>query len=253
MLRIFTYISSLFFCLMVFPLQAQKTSKVVEIDNTPLLNGVTIQADIASLIGSALLSKETYSSEIGVQVDLKQKFFPILELGYAGANKTSIDNVSFQTKGMFSRLGVDFNLLSPKKDQKPSTNLFLAGLRLGMSSFKYDLNNLVITDNYWGGSEILNYPNTSNIKIWYEIVLGIRVEVVRDLFMGWSVRTKNLINQDVTGQISPWYIPGFGINNGSSWGLNYTIGYKLNIHSKIPIAKTKITPEKKNKSSKTKK
>ena len=250
MLKIYTYISSLIFCFMVFSVQAQKTNKVQKIDSIPLINGVTVQADVASIISSAFTSKETYSSEVAVQVDLKHKYFPILEVGYAGANKISNENITFQTNGMFSRLGVDLNLLTPKKDQKPTTNLFLAGLRLGMSSFKYNFNNFIITDTYWGGSETLNYTNISNTKIWYEIVLGIRVEVVKNIFMGWSVRTKNLLNQDVTGQISPWYIPGYGINNGSSWGLNYTIGYKLNIHSKIPIVKIKPGSEVKKKSSK---
>jgi hypothetical protein len=223
---------------MAFSVQAQKTNKVQEIDNTPLLNGITVQADVGSALSSALSSGVTYSYEAGAQVDLKHKYFPIFEIGVAGANKTSNDNIAFKTNGMFSRLGIDINLLSPKKDQKPTTNLFLAGVRLGVSNFKYSLNNAIITDNYWGGTEILNYSNTPNTKIWYEIVVGVRVEVVKNIFMGWSIRSKNLLNPDVTGQITPWFIPGFGINNGSSWGFNYTIGYKLNIHSKIPIVKT---------------
>src|SRR5665647_3477674 len=70
-------------------------------------NGFTIQADVASLISSSLQKGESYSMEGGVQVNLKNKYFPIIELGLAGANKTSIDNIDFKTNGLFGRLGVD--------------------------------------------------------------------------------------------------------------------------------------------------
>ena len=43
--------------------------------------------------------------------------------------------------------------------------------------------------------------------------------------MGWTIRDKNLISSDVTGEVAPWFIPGFGVNNGTSWGFNYTLGY----------------------------
>jgi hypothetical protein len=64
--------------------------------------------------------------------------------------------------------------------------------------------------------------------------------------MGWSIRDKNLISSDVTGAVAPWYIPGFGLNNGTSWGLNYTLGYhfwpqKKNVkHNKVLLNQQKI-------------
>lgn len=239
MQKIFVYISSLFLCLLTLTVEAQKSKKAPEKDNTPLFNGLTIQADAASLVSSLLSNGETYSYEAGVQVDLKHKFYPIFELGYGGANKTSNNDINFKTNGLFGRIGVDINLLTPKKDKKPTTNLFLAGIRLGMSGSPYSVTNVVITDNYWGRSEILNFPNQTSTKIWYEIVAGVRVEVTKNIFMGWTIRSKNMLSQDVTGNVTPWYIPGFGINTAGNWGLNYTIGYKL----QIPVQPT--TPNKK--------
>ncbi len=236
MLKIFTYLSSLIFCLSVFTVNAQNTKKLPDKIKTPLFNGITIQADVASVVSSALSTGESYSYEAGAQVDLKHKFYPIVELGYAGANKTSNDNINFNTQGVFGRIGVDINLITSKKDEKPTTNLFLAGVRLGMTRFLYNINNVTITDDYWGETQTFNYSNVSSTKIWYEIVAGVRVEVTKNIFMGWTIRSKNLLTQDVSGEVAPWFIPGFGTNNGSNWGFNYTIGYKLQIPFKAKQA-----------------
>ena len=59
------------------------------------------------------------------------------------------------------------------------------------------------------------------------------MEVFKNFYMGWYVRDKNLISTDVSGEPSPWYIPGFGLNNGTSWGFNYTVGYHFFAQKKV--------------------
>jgi hypothetical protein len=222
----YKYTISLLFCLIINLLQAQTEKKQPEKDNVKLFNSFTVQADLASIVISSI-GGDSYSMEGGIQVDLKHKYYPIVELGLAGANKTSNDNIGFKTNALFGRLGVDINLLSTKKDSKPTNNLFLAGLRIGMTNFEYDITNVVITDDYWGGSEIVIYNKIPASKIWYEIIAGVRVEVYKNIFMGWTIRNKNLISQDVSGAASPWYIPGYGLNTSTNWGINYTLGYKF--------------------------
>lgn len=223
------YLSSLILCMLLFQTQAQKTKPIPDIIKAPLFNGVFIQVDAASAVNSFFSKGETYSFEGAAQADFRHKLFPTIELGTAGANKLTSDNIGFKTNGLFGRIGVDLNVLNPKKDQKPTTNLFLVGLRLGMTSFHYDVTNATITDNYWGGSQSIPYNAISATKIWYEIVAGIHVEVFKNTFMGWTIRSKSLISQDAVGAISPWYIPGYGINNGSNFTINYTIGYKFHL------------------------
>ena len=242
MQKIYVYISSLIFCMFACNAEAQTTKKKVkEVDNTPLFNGVSIQADAASLLSPLLFGGERYSYEAGLQVDLKHKYYPVFELGYAGANKISNNDIEFKTSGLFGRIGVDFNFIKPKKDAKPTTNLFLVGVRLGMSSSPYSISNVKIIDNYWGGNEILNYPDQISSKVWFEVVAGIRVEVLKNFYMGWTVRNKNMLTQDATGAVAPWYVPGFGLNNGGNWGFNYNLGYKFQLQTKIS---TKIKTKK---------
>jgi len=233
MRRIFVYIISLLLCLVVSAVTAQKKKQIIiPPDSTHLLNGFTVHVDAASLVTSTLMNNSTYSMEGGIQLDLKHKIFPTIELGFAGANKTTNDNIGYKTNGMFERIGVDFNLRKKKKDSKPTNNLFIAGLRLGMSSFNYNVTNVTITDNYWGTNESNNYLNQHTSKIWYEIVAGVQVEVFKNFFMGWTIRDKNLLSSDAAGNVAPWYIPGFGLNNGTSWSFNYTLGYHFGSQKK---------------------
>lgn len=248
MQKIFVYLSSLIICMLALSVEAQTPQKVPEVNNVPFFNGISIQADVASVLSPLISNGVSYSYEADAQVDLKHKIFPVVELGFAGADKTSNDNIRFKANGLFSRFGVDLNLIKSKKDEKPTSNLFLVGLRLGMTSFKYSISNIYITDEYWGGTYPVDYSNlSSGTKLWYEIVAGVKVEVVKNVFMGWSVRIKNLLSKDVPGAATPWYIPGFGTNTGSNLGFNYTIGYKFQLPHKnkktTAIKGTEVTKE----------
>lgn len=251
MRRIIVSIISMLLCLAVNTAVSQKKKIIIPPDSTKLFNGFTVQLDVASLASSALTNSSTYSTEGALQIDLKHRIFPTLEFGIAGANKTTTDNIGYKTNGMFERIGVDFNLRKRKKDAKPTNNLFIAGIRIGMSNFNYNVTNIVIPENYWGTGDPINYLDQSTTKIWYEIVVGVQVEVFKNFYMGWSIRDKNLISSDVTGAVAPWYIPGFGLNNGTSWGLNYTLGYhfwpqKKNVkHNKVLLNQQNININKK--------
>ena len=241
MRRLFVYlISSLLLCLSVNTAMAQTKKQIaIPADSVRWLNGFTVNVDVASLVTSTLINNGIYSSEAGIQLDLKHKFFPTLEVGFAGANKTSNDNINFKTNGLFERFGVDFNLRKKKPDSKPTNNLFTAGLRLGMSNFNYDVTNVTITDNYWGETTSINYPTQKTSKIWYEFVLGVQVEVIKNLYLGWNIRIRNMISKDIPGEVAPWYIPGFGKNTGSNYGFNYTLGYHFWPQKKI-VKKTNV-------------
>ena len=247
MRSIFVYlISSILLCLSVSTTMAQKKKQIaIPADSTRWLNGFTVNVDVASLVTSTFINNGIYSSEAGIQLDLKHKFFPTIEVGVAGASKISNENINFKTNGLFERFGVDFNLRKKKPDSKPTNNLFTAGIRLGMSNFSYDVTNVTITDNYWGGSTIINYPTQNISKIWYEFVVGVQVEVINNFYLGWNLRIRNMISKDITGEVSPWYVPGFGKNVGSNYGFNYTLGYHFWPQKKIKKKTSVIIIQKK--------
>lgn len=215
-------------CLSVFTAHAQKIIEKTDSIKNPALQGVALQLDVASVLTSSISNGELSSYEAGVQFNFKHKYYPIVEAGYASANKTTDDKINFTTQAPFVRFGIDINMLK-NNNSKFLNNLFLAGLRLGMSNFNYTISNITINNDYWGGNpQIINYSDLpASTKLWWEIVVGVRVEVTRNFYMGWMVRSKSLLSKDSLGEAAPWYIPGFGINATSNWGINYNIGYQF--------------------------
>lgn len=190
-------------------------------------NGLRLEVNVAPIVNTLLLNKETFTYEAAIQANVMQKYFPVFEMGFAGADHTASNNINFKTNGMFSRIGLDLNIIKPKKKQVPTNNLFLVGVRVGFSNFKYDLNNVLLTDEYWNQTQNKNFLNESAAKVWFEISGGMRVEVFKNLYMGWTVRNKNFFKEEAVGKLSPWFVPGYGINSGSKWSLVYAVGYSF--------------------------
>lgn len=225
---IYKYIISIFLAgLTVLNLYGQK-QKEIETDSVdvPLYQGFRVEADLVPLVGM-VSGSETYSFEAAVQFYLKNKFYPIAEIGYGGADKTVLSGIRSKSSGLFYRLGLDFNLMKQKPGSKQSNNLFLVGARLGFSGYGYDLYNLQFAENYWGAQINKNMTGLTDARLWLELAASLRVEISKNIFIGWNIKRKNLIIKDVAGDFKSWYIPGYGISNESAYAFNYVIGYKF--------------------------
>ena len=192
----------------------------------PFLRGIDVQVDLASPIAGKLLSPDIFSSEASVDINLRNTWFPVWELGYASINHTDPDGAQFTTSGAFNRVGFNISFLKNKDAKKPVTSLFYAGIRVGYTSFNYNINNLTITDNYWHTTQIISSTNNHATATWGEFVAGVRVDIIKNITLGWSARLKTGLSMS-KNTFSPWYVPGFGIVDGSGWGFTYTIGYLI--------------------------
>lgn len=210
--------------------EVKPIKKTVEKSDTvkvKVWQGFFVEFDVAPLIESALINKYAYTYQGNLMINLSNRFFPLIEMGYAGADKTNIDGISFKTSGMFQKIGIDFRLLKPHPSATIKHNFVLGGLRFGMSNFNYSINNALIEDPYWGGSEIINENSIPSTKYWFEFVAGTRVSLYKNIYLGWNVRNKRLLNKTKEGESSPWYVPGYGLGKSPIWGFSYTVGYKF--------------------------
>lgn len=229
MSRISSYItlSSIFIFGYLAPTFAQNKKPVQVKDSTKLWQGVLLEVDVVPLVQAALPGSGIYAFQGHAQLNLKNKYFPVIEAGTGGANKTADNDIQYKSYGVFGKLGLDVPIIKPKVNSNNVSNYAIGGVRLGMSQFNYSYSNLSITDNYWGGTETLEMKSDPTSKFWFEIVGGIRVDIFKNIYMGWNVRHKFLINKTKPEMLTPWYIPGFGIENGSGWSMSYTVGYKI--------------------------
>lgn len=178
--------------------------------NDSIYNATQIKLDIASpvvIAGIHQWGMQHY--EIAANVQLAKRFFPTLELGYAGGKTHRGDSIQYKGQGGFFRVGCDIN---PLKKHKDSPHALLVGLRLGTA---------VQTKGY--------------TDCWGEIIAGCQVEIAKvqktAFYMGWMGRFKVLFTRDKEGltadQMKPIYIPGFGNRDNIGWGLNYYLGWRF--------------------------
>ena len=221
-----TYFYFICFLLCVSSLAAQTTNKTDSVKPKEIVkNSIGFDIDLVSIVTSAL-GTETYNFEGAVHYNIQNKYLAILECGLAGANKASATEVNFKTSAPFAKIGLDFNIVKPSVNPKNARNMFLLGARVGATNFSYDISNYSVTDTA-GVITLQNYQNQNATKLWFEIVASVRVDVYRNIYMGWSVRNKQLITNDAIGAIVPWFIPGYGLNASGNWGVNYVIGLRF--------------------------
>ena len=188
-----------------------------------VFRGVAVGADIVGPIMKAFGS-EWALMEVVARVNLKEKFFPIAEvgLGVADHEGRDIDN-RFNVHAPYFRVGMDYNI-----NKNTRGNRLFAGVRYGISAFNYDLTSPTpLTDPVWKTSQPFNYESMRATAQWAEVLFGLETRIWKMVRVGWDVRFKFRITQ-TTGEVGPpWFIPGFGKNDTSGWGGTFKVMVEL--------------------------
>ena len=217
------WIVILLFLPLTFFLYAREDVEKERNDSIPLYQGVNVKLDIAMpIIEAARSAGKIQDYEMAINVRLKNRFYPTLELGYALA-ECGADGAQHKGHGGFARLGMDLAIV--KKGE--TENNLMIGLRFGGAYQNYDLTNVQVQTDYWQSNSI-DFYNQNRFDCWGEIVVGCQVYLWKGLHMGWYGRVKLLFTCNVAEeQVRPYYVPGLGFRNDFNWGFNYYIGYRF--------------------------
>lgn len=179
----------------------------------PFFAGFAVSADIVGLVMKAAGS--TFSQiEIAGRINLKEKVFPIVELGIGTGDRegNSKDNV-FHTSAPYFRVGFDVNA-----NKKRTSNRLMVGFRVGYSSSTYDFTGPSMTDPVWGVTLPVEMTDVNVSAVWGEMCLGFETKIWSFLRLGWNGRYKFRFSQKTYEYGQPWYIPGYGPNGANCWG-----------------------------------
>ena len=89
-----------------------------------------------------------------------------------------------------------------------------------------------LVDPVWGDEVPVSFVDVPSRAVWAEAVGGVRAEIVKNFYMGWSLRYKYLFLKGNMAHGGPWYIPGFGTGKKTSLGATYTLSYYFNLSKK---------------------
>lgn len=220
------------------PSKSTKKEKPVVVDTIPFYNGTYVGVDLYG-IGSKVLGGDFLSSEISINVNLKNKFIPTLEIGFGNTDTWNETGIHYKSNtSPFFRIGVDYNTMAKKKEKN---NYLYVGMRYGLSSFKYNVTTLPfddpfwgdkienpgVQDNVWGGDVPYHHTDMKATIQWFELVLGVKVKVYKNFCMGWALRMKYKMSESISEYGNPWYVPGYGKYKSNNIGVTYSLIYKL--------------------------
>jgi len=168
-------------------------------------------------------------AEASVDFEILRNLYPVFELGYNSISESE-EYFKYSAGGIYGRAGFDYNFLKLKDRSQHHT--FTIGARYGLSVFSHSAEDIYIQNAYWGDYVSNSYEKDLRGH-WVELVGGIKAELVPNLFLGWSLRYKILLNPDMDPLVAPELVPGFGTGGEDrSFGISYSIFYKIPLFKK---------------------
>ena len=156
--------------------------------------GLRVGGDVGKLIRSFVDDNYT-GFEVSGDFRLKKHLYIAGELGTEEKN-TKTNYLDITTSGSYLKAGIDYNLFQNWLDMD---NMIFAGFRLGASTFNQKLNSYSVysTNPYW--SPQFTSTNPQEFKdltaFWGELILGLKVELLNNLYLGLNVQLKILVNE----------------------------------------------------------
>lgn len=199
--------------------------------------GLRLGGDISKLFKS-FLDDDYKGLEVNGDYRLTKKLYLAGELGIE-EKTTSEDYLTTTAKGSYFKAGVDYNSYINWLDME---NMIYGGFRVGLSSFSQTLNSFTVynTNQYWQ-QQFTDNPNIEFkglSAMWAELIVGIKVETINNLYVGFNFQLKGMITNDEPDNFANLHVPGFNKIYDSGrlgTGFGYTISYLIPIYKKNKV------------------
>lgn len=215
----------------------------------PILTLTSDDYDGFEIVGDYRLTQKLFlAAELGNETKTRQE-----ELGASYENVSTSPLYNFTTKGNYIKLGIDYNTYANWYGEH---NSIFIGARYAYANFTQTVNNYQIfnSNRYWNTDDFTTGSTTAEeysglSAHWLEAVLGLKVELFSNLYLGASVRVGVLLTDTDpdTSRFNNLYIPGFNnVTDNSSFGVgyNYSISYFIPLYTKAKKEKKKGKEEK---------
>ena len=231
--RMYRYFSSLLMLLLLgVSVKAQQTPAQDSI-NYQEKYGIRVGVDISKPIRTLL--DDNYSGiELVGDYRVYKNFYISSELGTEKITFEG-DNIETYTNGSYIKVGGDYNAYENWLEMQ---NAIFVGVRYGFATFSQTLDQYQIyTSSDYFGPDIRedNTETTGLTASWAEVMIGIKVEVLNNLYLSANVQLKRRIGQNSPSNFDNLAIPGFGRTYDSGEfgaGFGYTVSYLIPFYKK---------------------
>lgn len=197
----------------------------------PQRYGLRLGISLADL-GYSLFDKNYFGAEVVADYRVLYRYYATVEYGIKRKH-TVEDMFEFTTKGTYIKFGVDYNTYDNWYGME---NMIFFGGRGAVSAFSQNVDAYSIANynNYWnenteGKSSLILGNHGVQMAGWLELVAGVKVELLHNLYASVDLRLKGILYQ--SSSVFPnYWIPGFGkVWEGSVIGVgcSYTLTYLI--------------------------
>lgn len=226
----YIFLSSLLLITLPITVEAQEKEEQPQ-ESTFTFNGINLSADILGYLGSFL--DDAKSSEVAIEANLGDRFFPTIEAGYASIDFIDENfGIHYKSAAPYFRAGLNYNFSYQKEKKVQRPNYVYGALRFGWSKMKYDVSSPPIHDPVWGGEVPFSHSDINGFASWVELGVGVNAKIWKNLRMGWCIRYKARLNVINNENAQVGYIPGFGTNRHTRFGATYNIIYEIPFKNK---------------------
>ena len=200
----------------------------------PLLTDLSIGVNLVEPLFMAF-GQSYASADVNATLNMWNRLQPTVELGLGWA-KNSPDGMNFTYHGKpspYFKLGANYNFLFKSSPDYQA----LIGIRLGYSTFGYEVNDVNYYGGYWQEGITYQLKGEHSHALWGEAGVGLKVKLFDRLSMGWMIRFHGIFNYGKNAHSKPWFIPGYGPQSSSlslSLGLSYTLPFNRAPQSQQP-------------------
>jgi len=193
--------------------------------------GLRVGADIFTPI-YGLFDEDRQGFELVADYRLAKRFWLAGEMGYLDKLVTE-DYYNYRSAGGYLKVGADFNAY---QNWVGMENMIVVGMRYGYSNYDITLNEYTVNSDAYLDPEIKNasisYDNLN--AQWIELVLGLKVEVLHNVYLGAMFSGKVMVTATETENFKNMFAPGFnGVSvNDYGFGFSYTVSYLIPLYRK---------------------
>lgn len=230
-MRIFIYTISIFF-VGFFSAVGQKQPKVY-----PEIYGLRIGTDLIKASRN-FWDKDYKGLEISADYRYNKQWYLAAEAGYENRFEQD-DQLSYTTNGIFLKIGAEKNFHQNWLDMN---NLIYVGGRYGISLHDQTLHSYRVNTGNAYFDEEMQYPELQSTGLtahWLELLVGIKTEILHNVYLGMNVRVKGLIYQKQPDGFENLYYPGFE----RKYSGNIGVGFGYSISYLIPLKKKEVNKQ----------
>ncbi|MGQ1889429.1 DUF6048 family protein [Thermophagus sp. OGC60D27] len=201
--------------------------------NEKVRRGLTLGVNLEGPIGH-LFDNDKSAFSFVTHINLSSNWFFRGEAGFENLTFSESHakerNYQYQSNGSFLKAGILYDFFNV--DERGNNDNIFIGLNYGYALQQHGSNSLTIQNGYWDDYQA-SMDDYFLQTHWFELLAGPRTELLKNLYMGWTLNIRVKVFQDNSKPLKPYSVPGFGNgNNTINIGFSYLIEYFIPWQSK---------------------